>query len=41
MQLEHQIWQAIFMDYGLGYIDVGSCRLEPGPNPFGSTVLTM
>ena len=34
MQVEDQIWQVSFMDYDLGYFDMDSCRLEPGPNPF-------
>jgi len=29
------------MDYDLGYFDMDSCSLEPGPNPFGARVLTM
>ena len=41
MQVEDQIWQVSFMDYDLGYFDMDSCRLEPGPNPFGPRVLTM
>ena len=41
MQVEEQIWQVSFMDYDLGYFDMDSCRLEPGPNPFGPRVLTM
>ena len=41
MQVVDQIWQVSFMDYDLGYLDMDSCRLEPGPNPFGPRVLTM
>ena len=41
MTVEDQIWQVSFMDYDLGYFDMDSCRLEPGPNPFGPRVLTM
>jgi hypothetical protein len=41
MQVEDQIWQVSFMDYDLGYFDMDSCRLEPGPHPFGPRVLTM
>jgi hypothetical protein len=41
MQVEDQIWQVSFMDYDLGYFDMDSCRLVPGPNPFGPRVLTM
>lgn len=40
-QVEDQIWQVSFMDYDLGYFDLESCRVEPGPNPFGPKVLTM
>ena len=40
-QVEDQIWQVSFMDYDLGYFDMDSCRVEPGPNPFGPRVLTM
>ena len=41
MQVEDQIWQFSFMDYDLGYFDMDSRRLEPGPNSFGPRVLTM
>ena len=27
------------MDYDLGYFNMDSCRLKPGPNPFGPRVL--
>lgn len=40
-QVDDQIWQVSFMDYDLGYFDMDSCRVEPGPNPFGPKVLTM
>src|SRR5690606_200609 len=40
-QVEDQIWQVSFMDYDLGYFDLESCRVEPGPNPFGPKVLIM
>jgi putative transposase len=41
MQVEEQIWQVSFMNYDLVYFDMGGCRLDPGPNPFGPRVLTM
>lgn len=40
-QIDDQIWQVSFMDYDLGFFDMDSCRVEPGPNPFGPKVLTM
>lgn len=40
-QIDDQIWQVSFMDYDLRYFDLDSCRVEPGPNPFGPRVLTM
>ena len=40
-QVDDQIWQVSFMDYDLGYFDMDSCCLEPGPNPFGPRLLTM
>ncbi len=40
-QVEDQIWQVSFMDYGLRCFDMESGRLDPGPNPFGPKVLTM
>lgn len=40
-QVEDQVWQVSFMEYDLGYFDLESCRVEPGPNPFGPKVLTM
>lgn len=40
-QVDDQIWQVSFMDYDLGFFDMDSCRVEPGPNPFGPRVLTM
>ncbi len=40
-QVDDQIWQVSFMDYDLGYFDLESGRVEPGPNPFGPKVLTM
>ena len=41
IQVEDQIWQVSFIDYDPGYFDMDSCRLEPGPNPFGAWLLTM
>ena len=35
------IWSVAFMDYDLGFFDLDSCRVEPGKNPFGCSVLTM
>jgi putative transposase len=40
-QVDDQIWQVSFMGYDLGFFDMDSCRVEPGPNPFGPRVLTM
>ena len=40
-QVDDPIWQISFMEYGLGYFDMDSCRIEPGPNPFGPKLLTM
>jgi len=40
-QVDDRIWQVSFMDYGLGYFDMETGRLDPGPNPFGPKVLTM
>jgi hypothetical protein len=40
-EIDDQIWQVSFMQYDLGYFDMDSCRLEPGPNPFGPKLLTM
>ena len=40
-QVDDQIWQVSFMDYDLGFFDMDSCRVEPGPNPFGPRMLTM
>ena len=40
-QVDYQIWQVSFMQYDLGYFDMDSCRIEPGPNPFGPKLLTM
>jgi len=40
-QVDDQIWQVSFMEYDLGYFDMDSCRIEPGPNPFGPKLLTM
>lgn len=35
------MWQVRFTEYDLGYFDLESCRVEPGPNPFGPKVLTL
>jgi putative transposase len=40
-QVDDQIWQVSLLDYDLGFFDMDSCRVEPGPNPFGPRVLTM
>ena len=40
-QVDDQIWQVSFMGYDLCLFDMDSCRVEPGPNPFGPRVLTM
>ena len=40
-QVDDQIWQVSFMEYDLGYFDMGSCRIEPVPNPFGPKLLTL
>jgi hypothetical protein len=41
MQVDDQIWQVSWMGDDLGFFDTHSCRVEPGPNPLGSRVLTM
>jgi len=39
-QVNDQLWQVSFMDYDQRYFDMYSCRVEPGPNPFGPRVLS-
>ena len=41
VQTDDRIWLVSFMDYGLGYFDDETCRLEPLANPFGPKVLPM
>jgi hypothetical protein len=36
-----KIWLVSFMNYDIGYFDLGTCRVEPLDNPFGPKVLTM
>jgi putative transposase len=40
-QIDEQIWLVSFMHYDIGFFDDETCRLEPGPNPFGAKVLPM
>ena len=40
-QVDDRIWHVSFMQYDLGYFDMYSCRIEPGPNPFVPRLLTM
>ena len=40
-QIDDQIWQVSFMEYGLGYFDMDSCRIEPGTKSFGPKLLMM
>jgi putative transposase len=40
-QVDDQIWQVSLLEYDLGFFDMDSCRVEPGPNPFGPRMLTM
>jgi putative transposase len=40
-QVGKEIWLVTFMDYDLGYVDHGICRLEPLENPFAAKVLPM
>ena len=40
-QVDEHVWLVTFMTYDLGYFDDETCRLEPGPNPFGAKVLPM
>jgi DNA-binding MarR family transcriptional regulator len=36
--VNERVWLVSFMDYGLGYFDDETCRLEPIENPFGPKV---
>ena len=40
-EVEEKIWLVSFLDFDLGYFDEKGGRVEPGPNPFEATVLTM
>jgi putative transposase len=40
-EVEDKIWLVSFLDFDLGYFDEATARVEPGPNPFASKVLTM
>jgi transposase InsO family protein len=40
-EVEEKIWLVSFLDFDLGYFDEKEGRVEPGPNPFEATVLTM
>jgi putative transposase len=40
-QVDERIWLVSFMHYDIGFFDDETCRLEPGPNPFGAKVLPM
>jgi putative transposase len=40
-EVEEKIWLVSFLDFDLGYFDEVEGRVEPGPNPFHSKVLTM
>jgi putative transposase len=40
-QVGDRLWLVTFMEYGLGYFDDETCRLEPIENPFGPKVLPM
>jgi hypothetical protein len=40
-QVSELPWLVGFMDYGLGYFDHQTWRLEPIENPFGPKVLPM
>jgi putative transposase len=40
-EVDDKIWLVSFLDFDLGYFDEAAARVEPGPNPFASKVLTM
>ena len=40
-EVEEKIWPVSFLDFDLGYFDEVEGRVEPGPNPFLTKVLTM
>ena len=40
-EVDEKIWLVSFLDFDLGYFDEKEGRVEPGPNPFQATVLTM
>jgi transposase InsO family protein len=40
-EVDEKIWLVSFLDFDLGYFDEVEGRVEPGPNPFVSKVLTM
>jgi transposase InsO family protein len=40
-EVDEKIWLVSFLDFDLGYFDEKEGRVEPGPNPFATKVLTM
>jgi hypothetical protein len=40
-EVDDGIWVVTFMNYDLGYIDLGQKTLQPIDNPFGAKVLPM
>jgi transposase InsO family protein len=40
-EVDEKIWLVSFLDFDLGYFDEKEGRVEPGPNPFETKVLTM
>ena len=40
-EVEEKIWLVSFLDFDLGYFDEAEGRVEPGPNPFQTKLLTM
>jgi putative transposase len=37
-QVSDRVWLVTFMEYGRGYFDHETCRLQPIENPFGPNV---
>ena len=40
-EVADKIWLVSFLDFDLGFFDEVAARVDPGPNPFTSKVLTM
>jgi transposase InsO family protein len=40
-EVDEKIWLVSFLDFDLGYFDEKEGRVEPGPNPFQTKLLTM